>query len=199
MLRRVIVLALLGASFGTLFDIAHVQTGAIGYPHPSYLGIAWWVPLLYTGASLAIGLSHPQMDALLGKPRVSLDRGRLLVGFVGLCAIWFASGAIHLDTLAVSAILAPASLALWFFLDRTWQGLAIAFGTAIMGCAIEVVLSGAGFFHHEHPDLLGIAMWLPWIYVAASVGLGNVGRWLASRDVDPVTTQGAAIVGTSRI
>ena len=46
-------------------------------------------------------------------------------------------------------------------------------------CAVEVVLSRAGLFRHTHPDVLGIALWLPWIYVGASVGLGNVGRFLA--------------------
>jgi hypothetical protein len=43
---------------------------------------------------------------------------------------------------------------------------------------VEVVLSSAGLFSHTHPDVLGVALWLPWIYVAASVGVGNLGRWL---------------------
>jgi hypothetical protein len=71
------------------------------------------------------------------------------------------------------------SLALWWRLDGTWQGLAQAAATAAGGCAVEMVLSGAGLFRHTHPDVLGVALWLPWIYVAASVGVGNVGRWLA--------------------
>jgi hypothetical protein len=184
MLRRALVLALLGATFGTLFDWAHVRTGAIGYPRPDMFGIAWWVPLLYTCASLAIGLSHPIADRLLGRrPRFPHTRARLAVGFFGLCAIWFASGALPFSTMVVSAFLAPAALALWWTLDRTWQGLLAAVATAIVGFAVEVVLSRAGFFHHTHPDVLGIAVWLPWIYVAASVGLGNVGRWLAGEEI----------------
>ncbi|MCY0541599.1 hypothetical protein OVW21_26595, partial [Klebsiella pneumoniae] len=58
-------------------------------------------------------------------------------------------------------------------------------GTAIVGFAVEVTLSRAGLFFHTHPDVLGIALWLPWIYVAASVGLGNVGRWLTALEARP--------------
>jgi len=80
-----------------------------------------------------------------------------------------------LETLGSGA----ASLAMWWALDRTWQGVVAALATALGGCATEVALSHAGLFHYTHPDVLGLAQWLPWNYVAAAVGLGNVGRWLA--------------------
>ena len=178
--RRVGVLALLGATFGTLFDYAHVVTGAIRYPGPPPFGVPWWVPLLYAGAALGIGLSTPIADALLGRQaRFAETPARLGAGFVGLCAVWFASGALPLGSGAVAVILAAASVGIWWGLDRTWQGLVEAAGTALAGCAVEVTLSRAGLFEHRHQDVLGLAWWLPWIYVAASVGLGNVGRWLA--------------------
>jgi|SRR5580704_6883085 hypothetical protein len=178
MARAALALAILGALLGPVLDYAHVVTGAIRYP-PPVRGVPWWVPLLYAGASLAIGLSHPLADRLLRRPsRVALTPPRLAAGFAGFCAVWLASGAVPLGSAAVAALLAPASLALWLWLDRTWQGLAMAAGTAIAGCGVEVVLSGAGLFQHTHRDVLGVALWLPWIYVAASVGLGNVGRHL---------------------
>ena len=175
-----LVLALLGATFGTLFDEAHVLTGAIRYPGPPAFGVPWWVPLLYAGASLGIGLSTPIADGWLGRrARFPETPARLVAGFVGLCAVWFASGALPLGSAAVAVILAAASLGMWWGLDRTWQGLVEAAGTALAGCAVEVTLSRAGLFAHTRQDVLGLAWWLPWIYVAASVGLGNVGRRLA--------------------
>jgi hypothetical protein len=51
---------------------------------------------------------------------------------------------------------------------------------AASGVAVEAILSSAGLFSHTHPDILGVALWLPWLYVAASVGVGNVGRWLVA-------------------
>jgi hypothetical protein len=100
--------------------------------------------------------------------------------------VWLASGALPLGSAAVAAILAPASLALWLWLDRTWQGLAMAATTAVVGCGVEVVLTRAGVFQHTHPDVLGVALWLPWIYVAASVGMGNLGRSLTQVVAVPV-------------
>jgi hypothetical protein len=189
----VLILAGLGASFGTLFDYAHVRTGAITYPGLDHPGVPFWVPLLYTGAALSIGLTHPVGDRLLGRrARFPHTPGRLVAGFVGLCAIWFLTGALPLDTAVVSAILGAASLGMWWGLDRTWQGLVQAGATAAAGCAVEVTLMRAGWFRHTHPDVLGFALWLPWIYVAASVGLGNVGRWLAEREADPVPKERSA-------
>jgi hypothetical protein len=183
-LRNAVILALLGASLGPALDYAHVVTGAIRYP-PPVRWLPWWVPLLYTGAALVIGLSHPAMDPLLRRgPPPPLSRRRVALGFAGFCAVWLASGALPLPSPAVAAILAPASLALWWWLDRSGPGLLQAAATAAGGCAVEIVLSRAGLFSHTHPDVLGVALWLPWIYVAASVGVGNVGRWLC-RDEEP--------------
>ena len=41
----------------------------------------------------------------------------------------------------------------------------------------------AGLFHHTQRDMLGLAYWLPWLYVAGSVGIGNIGRALAGDTV----------------
>jgi hypothetical protein len=190
MIRRVLVLAALGASFGTFFDWLHVVTGAIAYPGPPRFGVPPWVPFLYIGAALAIGLIIPAGDRLLGRrARFPHTPARLVMGFVGLCAVWFLSGALPFGTAEVSVLLAAASLGMWWALERTWQGLVAAGAAALGGCATEVLLSRAGLFRHTHPDALGVALWLPWIYVAAAVGLGNVGRWLAEpvRPPQPAT------------
>ncbi len=179
MLRAAALLALLGAALGPVLDYIHVVTGAIRYPPPVRF-VPWWVPLLYAGAALAIGLTHPLADRRLGRIPVLSGPPRRAAGFAGFCAVWVASGAIPLGSAAVAAILAPASLALWWWLDATWQGLVQAAATAAGGCAVERVLSQAGLFAHTHPDVLGLAWWLPWIYVAASIGVGNVGRWLVA-------------------
>lgn len=180
-LRSGLYLALLGASLGSALDYAHVVTGAIRYP-PPVRWVPWWVPLLYTGAALAIGLSHPLLDPRIRRrPPRPLTPGRVAGGLAGFCAVWVLSGALPFSSAVVAAILAPASLGLWWWLDRSGPGLLQAATTAAGGCVVEIVLSRAGLFSHTHPDVLGVALWLPWIYVAASVGVGNMGRWLSSR------------------
>lgn len=180
--RAALILAGIGAALGPMLDYAHAANGAIRYGEPVRF-VPWWVPLLYAGAALSIGLSHPLADILLRRAaRVSLTPPRVAMGFLGFLAVWFASGAIHLGSLIVTMILAPASLAMWWMLDRTAIGLVLAAGTAAFGAMVEISLMRAGLFHHTSPDMLGLAYWLPWIYVAGSVGIGNLGRWLCKAD-----------------
>jgi len=65
----ILYLFLLGATLGTALDAFHVYSGVERYPAPVFLGVAWWVPLLFGGAAVAIGCSHVKIDPLLGQRR----------------------------------------------------------------------------------------------------------------------------------
>jgi hypothetical protein len=177
---RCVVLAALGATVGTLLDWAHVENGAVAYTRPVPLGIAWWTPVLYAGAALAIGISHSSVDRWIGRAGARrLSPLRLGSGMLCFLAIWYATGALRLTSALVAALLAPACLAVWWLFDATRGGLALALATALAGVGVEATLVRFGLFRHTHPDVLGVAWWLPTIYVAASVAVGNVGRALA--------------------
>jgi hypothetical protein len=179
--RQLLVLAAFGAVVGPVLDFAHFRTGAIGYLTPVTFGVPWWVVIVYACAAVGIGGSHPRLDRLLGRrQRVPLTPALLVAGVLALFAIWIASGLLPFSSGVVSAILAVASLGVWAALDRTAQGLALGAGTAAAGVLVEVVLVKAGLFYHAHADVLGVALWLPWLYVAGSVAIGNVGRRLAA-------------------
>src|SRR5438067_255336 len=62
-------LFLLGATLGTALDSLHVHSGVERYPMPVLFGLAWWVPLLFGAAAVAIGYSHPMVDPLLHNER----------------------------------------------------------------------------------------------------------------------------------
>ena len=64
-------LFVLGATLGTALDAVHVHTGVERYPAPVLFGLAWWVPLLFGAAAVAIGYSHPMVDPLLHHDRPS--------------------------------------------------------------------------------------------------------------------------------
>jgi hypothetical protein len=181
MVQRILWLILLGATVGPVLDHVHVATGTIRYPHPALWGQAWWVPLLYAGAALSIGLSHPAMDRLLGR---RTTRGRstvaLVVGIAGMGAVWAGSGFLKDFPLMAGAVLAPAALALWWWLDGTWQGLVLAASTALGGAVVEYSLIQAGLFAYCMPFVGPVPSWLPWLYVSGSVAMGNVGRRIAS-------------------
>jgi hypothetical protein len=177
--RAAAVLALAGAVLGTLLDGVHVATATTRYAHPLVLGLAWWVPLLFAGAAVAIGLSHLAADAALGRaPRP--DGGSVAIGLALCLALWAASGLVKPAGRALG-LLAPASLAVWWFLDGTLAGLVFALATAVAGVAVEATLVSTGAFAYVAPDAGRVASWLPWLYVAAAVAVANFARWLATR------------------
>lgn len=179
MRRRALILALVGGLLGALLDYSHVASGTIVYTHPAMAGVAWWVPLLYACSGLAIGLSHPTLDARLRRPAREITPENVLVGVVGLAAVWISSGYLPWNDPVRALVLGPLAMLVWLACDRTRAGLLLAIGTAIVGCLVEVALTALDAFHYAHPDAGPIASWLPWIYVTASVAVGNLGRFLA--------------------
>src|SRR5437870_12122491 len=63
--RTIFWLFLLGATLGTALDVFHVYSYVERYPTPVLFGVAWWVPLLFGSAAVAIGYSHPLVDPLI--------------------------------------------------------------------------------------------------------------------------------------
>jgi hypothetical protein len=184
------ILFLSGAVGGTLGDFCHVASRTDTYPLTSGpqlpgLGIPYWVPVLFGSAGLAIGLSHPWLDSRIGRPtrpRPGLRSPAWVgIGLAWLLVTWAASGFLPLATGGAKdgAIAAIAGLG-WWVLDRTWAGLGLAVATAVLGTGAEILLVHLGIFAYlaPHTNLQGVPSWLPYVYVIASVGAGNLGRWL---------------------
>jgi hypothetical protein len=175
--RQHAILFAAGAVLGTALDGVHVATGTTRYAQPALLGIAWWAPILFGGAAVAIGGAHALIDLLLERS-VRPDAGRVAFGLVLLLVLWTVSGVVKPASTALW-ILAPASLAMWWAFDASVVGLVLALATASSGVAVEATLVSAGAFAYVAPDAGRVASWLPWLYVAASVAVGNLARWLA--------------------
>lgn len=178
-MRETVGLVLAGAALGTVLDLVHVATATTRYHEPALLGLAWWSPLLFAGAALAIGRSHTAVDTLFGR-RPSPDTRHVALGLAALLGLWVASGLMKGPRVA-TPLLAVASLVVWWRLEGTALGLALAFATAAGGVLVEVTLVSSGAFSYVDPDAGRVASWLPWLYVAASVAVGNLARWLATR------------------
>jgi hypothetical protein len=181
--RPAVGLLAAGAVLGTLLDGVHVATATTRYTHPVALGLAWWVPLMFAGATLAIGTSHRLVDHLLARD-VRPSSTSVAAGLVLVLALWATSGIVK-PAGAALWILAPASVAMWVALDRTVVGLGLAIATAVSGVVVESTLVSLGVFSYVAPDAGRVASWLPWLYVAASVAVGNFARWLAAPESIP--------------
>lgn len=176
------ILFLLGATLGTALDAFHVYSKVERYPVPVLLGVAWWVPLLFGVAAVAIGYSHVRVDPLLGQRR---RPARIVFSFGELTwvALMYVVSASALDSVAKVGLLTVIYLNFWVMAGRSWQNLLLSIVTAITGTLVEMVLVAGGAFFYLHPDMLGVPYWLPCIYACTSLAVGDVGRalFIASR------------------
>jgi hypothetical protein len=172
-------LFLLGAIFGTGLDAIDVYSHVERYSMPVLFGLAWWVPLLFGTAAVAIGYSHPLVDPLIG----NVHAGRRLSISVGeLTWLLLAQlvGASTLNSIAKAGLLILIYLNFWLLAGRSWQNLLLSLVTAITGTLVEMILVAAGAFSYLHPDIFGVPYWLPCIYACASLAVGDLGRSLMS-------------------
>ncbi len=175
-------LFLLGATLGTALDAFHVYSYVEQYTRPTFFGVAWWVPLLFGSAAVAIGYSHPLVDPLIHNIRPP-RRISTSVAELGWLALAYLVAASPLGSLAKAGLLMLIYLNFWLLVGRGWQNLLLSLVTAITGTLVEMTLVAAGAFFYLQPDILGVPYWLPWIYACASLAVGDLGRSLMYRSV----------------
>ncbi len=161
-------LFLLGAIFGTALDAFHVYSYVEQYTRPAFLGVAWWVPLLFGIAAVAIGYSHPLID-----PMSIAELAWLLLAYV--------IAASPISSLAKTVLLTLIYFNFWLLTGRGWQNLLLSLVTAITGTLVEMTLVAAGAFSYLQLGMLGVPYWLPFMYACASLAVGDLGRSLMYR------------------
>jgi hypothetical protein len=66
----------------------------------------------------------------------------------------------------------------WLVCDGRLAGVVHAVTTAACGVLVEAALVRGGFFVHTQVDMLGVAGWLPALYLCAAIGVGTLGKRL---------------------
>ena len=174
--RRLALALLFGACFGSLYDGFHTHSGATSYPHPVFLLMAWWTPLVFGLGGLAIGVSHTLVGEALGRRVAPMSPAYAWLGMALFGAFYFASGFLPAGNVTKLAMLLVGWVVLWLGWDRTWQGAALSVLTVLLGCPVEIALAQVGAFTHRDPDLWAVPMWLPALYMQGSIAMGNIGR-----------------------
>jgi hypothetical protein len=175
--RAILWLLLLGTTFGTALDAFHVYSSIEQYTRPAFLGVAWWVPLLFGFAAVAIGYSHPLIDPLIH----NLRRPHRLSSSIAELAwllLAYVIAASPISSLAKAILLSIIYFNFWLLTGRGWQNLLLSLVTAITGTLVEMTLVAAGAFTYLQADILGVPYWLPFMYACASLAVGDLGRSL---------------------
>jgi hypothetical protein len=133
----------------------------LDYETGGYFGQAWWVPLQFGVASLAI-VAGAMPFARHRAPPQPLD---FISGTAWFVAAYAASGLFddHPFALAVAFVLTWAVRAA--LAPQPSPLVAYSLLLAVAGTAAEAILAAAGTFAYANPDLLGVPVWLPGLYL----------------------------------
>ncbi|KAL4616629.1 insulin-induced gene 2 protein [Arapaima gigas] len=181
---RGFVLFSIGVFLALVLNLLQVQRNVTLFPPDVFASIfssAWWVPPCCGTASAAIGLLYPCMDRHLGGPhqfkREWSSVMRCVAVFVG---INHASAKVDFaNNVQLSLTLAALSIGLWWTFDRSRCGFGLGVGIALLATLTTQLLVYNGLFQYTSPDFLYIRSWLPCIFFAGVITMGNIGRQLA--------------------
>ena len=196
---RLVFFLFLGLVMGTGLDAFHVFTGTARYcniPLIPGLNVAIYVPFEFMAAGAVVGTVRPVLDSRFGGPRSRLSLWAAVGGLLFLGAAWAGSGAISCicwaggnvpdppvctrdPNMFFLLVLLSAGGAFWYWLDRTTEGIVVAFFTGGMGVGIELFLIHVTkTYRYTYGDLFGVPSWLPALYFIAAGAIGNFGRFL---------------------
>lgn len=175
-MKRAWILFAFGATGGVLLDALHTFSATTLYTPPYLMRTAWWVPLLFTSAYGFGGLLYDRGWKSMRAPEALAPARDVALAMVLFAALYAASGFLPFSNAIKTVILLVGAAGLWIFTDRTWQGVLLSLSAAFGGPLAEVLLSRAGVFRHQHPDLLGIPIWLPALYLATGPSFGQFAR-----------------------
>ncbi|MFO0625621.1 MAG: hypothetical protein U0325_08380 [Polyangiales bacterium] len=175
-----------GSLMCTLCDQVHVHTGVLAYRVPAVAGQAAWVPLVFVLAAFA-GLAQWSLLArldpavrrdLAGGSRDRWGTREAVYAVVWMVLIYSSSGFVQGAPRAAFAVYVV------LFMLRAWSLRAPGVVThallfAVGGTAFEAVLSSTGAFWYTRPELFGVPVWLPGLYLhGAFVARAVMRRWL---------------------
>ena len=186
------------AVLGPLCDGCHSKHDVLHYANPSYLGIqgtllglesCWWVPILFGGAGVILGASHPLLDRANGSPRPAPGWVSVLLSISAFVVCYESSGVLSQAAAAappagllerfvqLDGPLTAIAAAIFLIFERTPGGLFMAVLTAVVGPVAEIGLINIGhLYEYTNPDVLGIPLWIPQVYFAGAPAVGALGR-----------------------
>ncbi|XP_034429301.1 insulin-induced gene 2 protein isoform X1 [Hippoglossus hippoglossus] len=173
-----------GVFLALVLNLLQVQRNVTLFPPDvisSIFSSAWWVPPCCGMASAMIGLLYPCIDRHLGEPhkfkREWSSVMRCVAVFVG---INHASAKVDFaNNIQLSLTLAALSIGLWWTFDRSRSGFGLGISIALLATLATQLLVYNGVFQYTSPDFLYIRSWLPCIFFAGVITMGNIGRQLA--------------------
>ncbi|PIR20848.1 MAG: hypothetical protein COV45_04640 [Deltaproteobacteria bacterium CG11_big_fil_rev_8_21_14_0_20_47_16] len=177
--KRAIIMFVIGGIAGAISDGFHNISGILYYTDPWILNTAWWVPILFGSATLAVAYGHLYYDRVFHVSSKNLSWSEVVTGLIAFLMVYAASAFLSYSDFGKTIVLSILVFLMAWRWNRSWHAIPPLVITVIIGCTIESTLSYIGEFHYTYPDFLRIPMWLPLLYAAASIAVGNWARKMA--------------------
>jgi len=162
--QRTAALFVAGAVVGTLLDRIHVAAGVLWYARPVLAGQAVWVPLVFGVGALLLMSGH----VIFPPPERPATPATLVVPALGLLLAYLATAALADRPFTLALVLVIAWL-VRVLREPTADKLAVATAFGLGGPFFEAALSATGGFFYRRPDILGVPVWLPALYLHVSL------------------------------
>ncbi|KAG1672985.1 Insulin-induced protein 2 protein [Nymphon striatum] len=182
---RSAILFMVGASFTLVLKMIQIQRSVPVHIFPQEFQIAlynaWWILVTCGFASALVGYLFPCLDEKLGV-RHTFKREwssvmKCITLFVG---IGHATAKVDFDNnMQLTLTLAAMSIGLWWFFDRSKNGLALGIFVAILATFITQILCNHEVFKYTEQDFMYVRSWLPCVFFSGGITVGNIGRQLA--------------------
>uniref|UniRef100_A0A8C1AEX3 Insulin-induced gene protein n=1 Tax=Cyprinus carpio carpio TaxID=630221 RepID=A0A8C1AEX3_CYPCA len=195
LLLRAAMLFMVGVFLALVLNLLQVQRNVTLFPPDvlsSVFSSAWWVPpccgtaagtQTHTRRVISKDTLHCMRHLIeCHSSFFSLKREwsnvmRCVAVFVG---INHASAKVDFaNNVQLSLTLAALSVGLWWTFDRSRSGFGLGVVIAILATLATQLLVYNGVFQYTSPDFLYIRSWLPCIFFAGVITVGNIGRQLA--------------------
>jgi hypothetical protein len=179
----VVFLFVVGAVAGLIGDHCHVVTATIEYlPRSHRVPFVWsspiWFPVLVGTGTVLLA----ELRLHLGAARTTASMGQGLGGIAAVLGIYAITALMHAAPADATTVLICALAAITWCVLGDRFAVVPAIGAAIVGTALEVILSAVGVFRYTHGSdgLLSVAPWLPPLYVAFAVAAALLGEIAAT-------------------
>lgn len=164
------------ALVATLCDQVWVRLGVMVYPHPSYFGQPWWVPLQFGAAALLIVHFFVIATRLLladSTPQPRDPGGRAIIAGAWFAAAYLGGGLFD----AYSQKLAMVLLLTWLIrlllssnsLREVMVLIGLSLAVAVAGTFGESAAGWLNLMHYPRPDFCRVPYWLPALWLNAAL------------------------------
>jgi uncharacterized protein DUF2878 len=173
--NRLIGAFLLGATLGTALDAIHAYGDVESYPNDALDRLAWFVPLEFGLAGIAVAFTIPVLERVAGEGRPrewsAWERVRELPLLAGLYVTSVAANGPGNAAFLVGLLVLLAVRLTFGEVRGDW---AFALVAGVVGPAAEAIIHATGAFDYTEPDFLGIPMWLPALWANAGLSIRRI-------------------------